>query len=93
MIFAAAMSLPPKTVYALVQAVLRDPEVGPCRLMMHAKASSDDTAKHKKCINNAKLMQTQSRKKCTENAKNKSPKDALECQKTQNKCEQNAFVH
>ena len=37
--------------------------------MMYAKASSDDTAKHKKCINNAKIMQNQSRKKCTENAK------------------------
>ena len=31
LIIAAAMSLPPKTVHALVQAVLRDPEVGPCR--------------------------------------------------------------
>ena len=38
-------------------------------VMMYAKASSDDTAKHKKCINNAKIMQNQSRKKCTENAK------------------------
>ena len=36
---------------------------------MYAKASSDDTAKHKTCINNAKIMQNQSRKKCTENAK------------------------
>ena len=38
------------------------------RVMMYAKASSDDTAK-KKCINNATIMQNQSRKKCTENAK------------------------
>ena len=31
LIFVAAICLPPKTLYALVQAVLRDPEVGPCR--------------------------------------------------------------
>ena len=76
------------------------------RLMMYAKASSDATAKHTKCINNANIMQNQSRKKCTENAKNMSPKDALECnkkrkktpthlstkqmQKAQNQCKTNA---
>ena len=30
------MSWPPKTVYALVQAVLRDPEVGPPKMLSHA---------------------------------------------------------
>ena len=60
--------------------------------MMYAKASSDDTATHKTCINNAKIMQNQSRTKMHRKRKNKSPKDALECKKTQkricplNKC-------
>ena len=49
--------------------------------MMYAKASSDDTAKNRKCITNAKIMQNQSRKKMHRKRKNKSPKDALECQK------------
>ena len=30
------MSLPPKTVHALVQTVLRDPEVGPPKMLSHA---------------------------------------------------------
>ena len=62
-------------------------------LMMYAKASSDDTAKHKKCINNAKIMQNQSRKKCTENAKTSHQRMPWNAKKKQKKCEKNAFVH
>ena len=35
-LFVTAMSLPPKTVHALVQTVLRDPEVGPPKMLSHA---------------------------------------------------------
>ena len=67
--------------------------MGYTKVMMNAKASSDDTAKHKKCINNAKIMQNQSRKKCTENAKTSHQRMPWNAKKTQKNAKKNACVH
>ena len=62
------------------------------RVMMYAKASSDDIAKHKECINNAKIKQNQSRKKCTENAKTRHQRMPWNA-KNGKKVKKHVFVH